>query len=164
MEYPGYVVVIVLGSLLGLLVVLGISLQKAMAELAVVTDHRGYSSEVKDCPQPDCPICLASLYQDTTEGLQDVDLETGLSRTSTAYTGSTGAKGGELERLEAQPLDDEILKLKKCQHMFHARCLATWFLRHRTTYYQVVEPSDQPGLSRDPSYVQIPPMAVVPFW
>jgi hypothetical protein len=29
--------------------------------------------------------------------------------------------------------DDEILILKRCQHLFHARCLATWFLRRKYT-------------------------------
>lgn len=95
------------------------------------------------------PICLASLYSALveTESIEDggVDLEVGRS----AVTCNTASKNSA-KAWRPQPIDDEVLKMKRCQHMFHARCLATWFLRRRydcpvcrTPYYQPVEESTE---------------------
>ncbi|KAK8135614.1 hypothetical protein PG984_003554 [Apiospora sp. TS-2023a] len=70
-----------------------------------------------------------------------------------------------------QPIDDEILKMRRCPHMFHARCLATWFLMKRydcpvcrAAYYQNSNDSEDSLSGREtvqPASLGIP---VLPFW
>ncbi|KAK8035510.1 hypothetical protein PG993_010505 [Apiospora rasikravindrae] len=69
-----------------------------------------------------------------------------------------------------QPIDDEILKMRRCPHMFHARCLATWFLMKRydcpvcrAAYYQTSNESEESLSGREsvrPASLGIP---VLPF-
>ena len=62
-----------------------------------------------------------------------------------------------------------MLKMKKCRHMFHARCLATWFLQRRydcpvcrVQYYQQVDEEEAPSREMlSPSTIGLP---ALPFW
>lgn len=118
------------------------------------------------------PICLSSLYFAPERAAEaEVDLEAGVSRTTTTTCTSTtnsisSQEAAKKAELELPPIDDEVMKMKRCQHLFHARCLATWFLRRRydcpvcrTPYYQEVETRSV----RDEIHEQ-PPMPVLPFW
>ncbi|KAK7966375.1 uncharacterized protein PG986_000652 [Apiospora aurea] len=70
-----------------------------------------------------------------------------------------------------RPIDDEILKMRRCPHMFHARCLATWFLMKRydcpvcrAAYYQTSNESEESLSGREsvrPASLGIP---ILPFW
>ncbi|KAI0123422.1 hypothetical protein BJ170DRAFT_641783 [Xylariales sp. AK1849] len=203
MNYPWDVVIIVCCCVLGVLMILGIwfrvklhmhyesifkeqnkckpafsrSLQRAVTELKGVTENRGHRSEQRQSNEYECPICLASLYSNPvgtapTTG-SELDLEAGVSRTTTITTTSTASTALKEQKntvpWQPQPIDDEVLKMKRCQHMFHARCLATWFLRRRydcpvcrTLYYQVVE-VDTSRDHREDLYVREPTIPVV-FW
>ncbi|KAK8032057.1 hypothetical protein PG990_001791 [Apiospora arundinis] len=126
------------------------------------------------------------------EGVRGGDLEAGtLKKEPTVTTTPVAASADVAEMAEAakkkmmnklqktkrtswrpQPIDDEILKMRRCPHMFHARCLATWFLMKRydcpvcrAAYYQTHVESDDELSGREsvvqPSTLGIP---VLPFW
>lgn len=70
-----------------------------------------------------------------------------------------------------QPIDDEILKMRRCPHMFHARCLATWFLMKRydcpvcrAAYYQTASESDDELSDREAAQATSLGIPVLPFW
>ncbi|OTB01716.1 hypothetical protein M426DRAFT_14176 [Hypoxylon sp. CI-4A] len=123
-----------------------------------------------EAEEPECPICLAYLYAreprtSTTLAGNKVDLEAG-NGISKVTTTTTDIAPQESKRQSMQPIDDEVLKLKRCTHMFHARCLATWFLRRkyacpvcRTPYFQMVPESDE-----EHQYRTQPPLPTVGFW
>ncbi|KAK9783596.1 hypothetical protein SCAR479_00155 [Seiridium cardinale] len=139
------------------------SLQRAITELAEVTDYRGHRNEQRDCDERECPICLASLYSgpEELEAITgphlDVEANTQLTSAKAQSTGSGNAsstvsgfsdKKKKAGPWQPQPIDDDVVKMKRCQHMFHGRCLASWFLRKRydcpvcrRIYYQPVENS-----------------------
>lgn len=97
------------------------------------------------------PICLGYLYTKdvhtcASEAGDKIDLEAGMGVSRTTTITTTDVTAQEKKQQSMQPIDDEVLKLKRCTHIFHARCLATWFLRKkydcpvcRTPYYQVVQ-------------------------
>ncbi|KAK7911158.1 hypothetical protein PG985_013639 [Apiospora marii] len=141
------------------------------------------------------PICLASLYglppneAEASECDPEGDLESGTLKKKPTVK-ETSASDDVAEMAEAaktkvmsklqrpkrsswrpQPIDDEILKMRRCPHMFHARCLATWFLMKRydcpvcrAAYYQNSNESEESLSGREtvqPATLGIP---VLPFW
>ncbi|KAI1391636.1 uncharacterized protein F4822DRAFT_191942 [Hypoxylon trugodes] len=144
------------------------SIQHAMTQLEGVTEKRTGRNPQTESEEAECPICLSYLYPKeipaaaTPTTNSEVDLEAGLSRTTTSTTDTVTH---EKKRQSMQPVDDEVLKLKRCTHIFHARCLATWFLRKkydcpvcRTPYYQVV-----PEVEEEDYRMQAT-LPVVAFW
>ncbi|KAK6954597.1 hypothetical protein Daesc_004564 [Daldinia eschscholtzii] len=104
----------------------------------------------------DSPICLAHLYPNNSRPSTSsaaghgADLETGngISRSATIITVASDA--AVEKHKPTQPIHDEVLKMKRCRHVFHAKCLATWFLRKeyrcpvcRVTYYQAEEETEE---------------------
>ncbi|KAI1455200.1 hypothetical protein F4805DRAFT_436572 [Annulohypoxylon moriforme] len=146
------------------------SVQQALTELEGVTEKQTRRNSQIESDEADCPICLGHLYPkeghtSTIVETDKVDLEAGngVSRTRTTTTEVTTVESKEQP---VQPINDDVLKMKRCTHLFHARCLATWFLRKkyscpvcRTPYYQVVDDDD---FVEDDS--ALPPMPVVAFW
>lgn len=120
----------------------------------------------------DSPICLSYLYPkdvhtSTSVASNKADVETGnaISRSVTTTTITTDTVAEE-KRRSMQPVDDEVLMMKRCPHVFHSRCLATWFLRRkydcpvcRTPYYQEVE-----EMVPNEDYRIPPTIPVVAFW
>ncbi|KAH6658536.1 hypothetical protein BKA67DRAFT_656724 [Truncatella angustata] len=155
-----------------------------MAELQQVTEYRGHRDERWDCDGQECPICLASLYSCTETGsIVDggIDLEVGPSRgltTSGSPPTKSSVKSTHVYLKEAetdvkpwrpQPINDDVVKLKRCQHLFHARCLASWFLRKRydcpvcrTSYYQESGTKAMEDRGRELTYQ--PSIAIAPFF
>ncbi len=98
-----------------------------------------------------------------------VDLEAGneISRSTTTTTCAAASNAKENEKRQSmQPIDDEVLKLKRCTHIFHARCLATWFLQRkyecpvcRTPYYQMAQEAELQEEYRMPAT-----LPAVAFW
>ncbi|KAI0007354.1 hypothetical protein F4779DRAFT_619705 [Xylariaceae sp. FL0662B] len=143
------------------------SMQYALTQLEGVTEKRPHRNPETEAADAECPICLTHLYPSEREapvpnsnekGLRD--LEAGVGVPGTAKTPH------DKRQSMTQPIDDERLKMKRCRHVFHARCLATWFLRKqyrcpvcRTPYYQAVE-----EMEADIDYRLQPPPPVVPFW
>lgn len=129
------------------------SIQQAMTQLESVTEKRPRRNSQTESEDAECPICLACLYAREVRTSTPVkgdngDLEAGhgISATTTTTVDVTAME----KRPSIQPIEDEVLKLKRCRHIFHARCLATWFLRNkyecpvcRTPYYQVAQ-EDEP--------------------
>ncbi|KAI8959073.1 hypothetical protein F5Y11DRAFT_17757 [Daldinia sp. FL1419] len=123
-------------------------LQRALVQLESLTDMRPSRNLLTEPEDAECPICLSRLYpSDTRSSISaadhDTDLETGngISRAATIITVGSGAVAEKHQ--PAQPIHDEVLKMKKCRHVFHAKCLATWFLRKeyrcpvcRVPYYE----------------------------
>ncbi|KAI1078685.1 hypothetical protein F5B20DRAFT_200452 [Whalleya microplaca] len=143
------------------------SIQYALTQLEGVTEkrlRRNPETEAADC---ECPICLTHLYpseaeitsvsnNNNNEKVPDLEAGVGVPKPTMPRD----------NRRSMPPVDDEILKMKRCRHIFHARCLATWFLRKqyrcpvcRTPYYQPVE-----EMEPDVDYRLQPPPPVVPFW
>ncbi|KAI2465192.1 hypothetical protein F4781DRAFT_38136 [Annulohypoxylon bovei var. microspora] len=146
------------------------SIQHALTQLEGVTEKRERRNSQTESEEAECPICLGYLYPkevrtSTPVAADKVDLEAGngVSRTNTTITEVTTVENKDRPM---QPIDDDVLKMKRCTHIFHARCLATWFLRKkfdcpvcRTPYYQMIEDTDSVE-----GYPTPPPMPVVAFW
>ncbi|KAI6080938.1 hypothetical protein F4821DRAFT_275452 [Hypoxylon rubiginosum] len=123
------------------------TLQQALTLLEGVTEKRPHRNPVTESETAECPICLQALYPEEIQAPAAAvvagnkeDLESGLRATTTA----TEIESKEKESTE--PIEDVALMLKRCRHIFHARCLAGWFLRKkhncpvcREKYYQVVD-------------------------
>ncbi|KAI0376498.1 hypothetical protein F5Y04DRAFT_266179 [Hypomontagnella monticulosa] len=148
------------------------SIQHALTELGGVTELRACRNTQTESEDAECPICLSYLYpkdvrSSTSIASNQTDLEAGsaIARTITTTTTTTDAVAEE-KRQSMQPIDDEVLMMKRCPHLFHSRCLATWFLRKkydcpvcRTPYYQVVE-----DMVPNEDYRIPPTLPVVAFW
>ncbi|KAI1773005.1 hypothetical protein F4818DRAFT_130489 [Hypoxylon cercidicola] len=151
------------------------SIQQALTQLEGVTEKRPVRNPQTESQEAECPICLGFLYpreaRTSTSAASkkgDLDLESGLGapKATTTTTTTTEITTQETKDQPIQPIDDEALMLKRCHHIFHARCLATWFLRKkyncpvcRAPYYQQVE-----EMEPDEDY-RIPPLLpVVAFW
>ncbi|KAI0835175.1 hypothetical protein F5Y06DRAFT_276889 [Hypoxylon sp. FL0890] len=129
------------------------SIQHAMTQLESVTEKSHRRNSQAESEEAECPICLADLYaRDARTSIpvegDQVDLEAGHG-ISEATTTKADVTITEKKCPSIQPNDDEVLKMKRCTHIFHARCLATWFLRNkyecpvcRTPYYQVASVDD----------------------
>ncbi|CAJ2506529.1 Uu.00g006590.m01.CDS01 [Anthostomella pinea] len=134
------------------------SILSALTQLEGVTEKRDRRNSQTEAEDAECPICLASLYGSPAGASAPtgagVDLEAGIdiSRTTTTKTMSTSTAStsttttAKEERCSLQPVNDEVLKMKRCRHLYHAKCLATWFMRKkyncpvcRTPYYQPVQ-------------------------
>lgn len=136
---------------------------------------------------PGCsPICLASLYSPETDATtqRDIDLEAGTNLSLSASKASSATNissvAGDVikekqlaQAWRPQPIDDDVLKLKRCQHMYHARCLASWFLQRRydcpvcrTPYYQRIEPAEESPYRRETEWVADyrSAMPIMPFF
>ncbi|KAI1372755.1 hypothetical protein F4677DRAFT_431431 [Hypoxylon crocopeplum] len=147
------------------------SIQQALTQLEGVTEKRPNRNPQTESEEAECPICLAYLYPADVQASTSVvgnkaDLEAGNGISRTTTTTTTDVTAEEKKRQRMQPVDDEVLKLKRCRHVFHARCLATWFLRKkyecpvcRTPYYQVVDDTDVEEDYRIP-----PTLPAVAFW
>ncbi|KAI1206888.1 uncharacterized protein F4807DRAFT_437590 [Annulohypoxylon truncatum] len=146
------------------------TIQQALTQLEGVTEKRTRRNSQTEAEEAECPICLGPLYpreaRTSTSVEEDkVDLEAGHGITRT-HTTTTEVTTVESKDQSVQPINDDVLKMKRCTHLFHARCLATWFLRKkyscpvcRTPYYQVVEDDDFVE-----GYPTPPPMPIVGFW
>ncbi|KAI2613437.1 hypothetical protein GGR54DRAFT_643004 [Hypoxylon sp. NC1633] len=146
------------------------SIQHALTQLEAVTEKRSVRNSQTESEEAECPICLAYLYPleartyTPTEGNKaDLEAGNGVSRTTTSTTEVATDKKNQQP---IQPIDDEVLKLKRCSHIFHARCLATWFLRKkydcpvcRAPFYQVT-----PEMVPDEDYRVPPTLPTVAFW
>ncbi|KAI0599283.1 hypothetical protein F4775DRAFT_133830 [Biscogniauxia sp. FL1348] len=129
----------------------------ALTQLEGVTEKRdAQSGEAADT---ECPICLGCLFASEEQQQQQtsspspsprdaakVDLEAGkggVLRPTTTESTVTSSDNEKTKQQQQQPINDEVLKMKRCTHMFHARCLVTWFMNKkyecpvcRTVYYQ----------------------------
>ncbi|KAI0883120.1 uncharacterized protein GGS22DRAFT_167918 [Annulohypoxylon maeteangense] len=145
------------------------SIQQALTELEGVTEKTIRRNPQTESEQSECPICLGPLYPreghaSTIVEADKVDVEAGQGVAATCTT--TEVTTVESKNQPVQPINDDILKMKRCTHLFHARCLAMWFLRKkyncpvcRTPYYQVVDDGNSMENSSAP-----PPLPVVAFW
>ncbi|KAI1646774.1 uncharacterized protein F4817DRAFT_339399 [Daldinia loculata] len=127
------------------------SIQQALVQLEGATEKRHARNSLTESEDAECPICLAHLYSSDTRPStpatgHDTDLEAGdgISRSATIITVASDAAAKKHQ--PTQPIDDEVLKMKRCRHVFHAKCLATWFLRKeyrcpvcRVPYYEAEE-------------------------
>ncbi|KAI1469869.1 uncharacterized protein F4812DRAFT_420632 [Daldinia caldariorum] len=148
---------------------LPISIESALIQLESATDKRPARNSLTELEDAECPICLAYLYPNsarpsTSAADHEADLETGngMSRSPTIIT---VASDGAVEKgPPTKPSHDEVLKMKRCRHIFHAKCLAKWFLRKeyrcpvcRVTYYQEEEEAE----AEDYRMAALMPVAVV---
>ncbi|KAI1505790.1 hypothetical protein F5X99DRAFT_217629 [Biscogniauxia marginata] len=141
------------------------SVQNALTRLEGVTEKKTKRDSQIEPADAECPICLGCLFanerQTSKQTENEIDLESGrgISRTATtaSNTTCTTTTAGDEKRQSMQPINDGVLKMKRCRHTFHSRCLATWFLNKkydcpvcRTPYYQPMpeEPSDEDGAYR----------------
>ncbi|KAI1660534.1 hypothetical protein F4813DRAFT_297110 [Daldinia decipiens] len=127
------------------------SIRQALIQLEGATEKRHARNSLTEPEDAECPICLAHLYSNDTRPStsatgHDTDLEIGdgISRSATIITVASDAAAKKDQ--PTQPIDDEVLKMKRCRHVFHAKCLATWFLRKeyrcpvcRVPYYEAEE-------------------------
>lgn len=96
-------------------------------------------------------------------------VETGLAPPPSTATRAAKASNEKHAKNTPPEAGDGVLKMKKCRHMYHARCLATWFLQRRydcpvcrVQYYQHVEEEEAPSREMlSPSTVGLP---ALPFW
>ncbi|KAI0471502.1 hypothetical protein GGR56DRAFT_654398 [Xylariaceae sp. FL0804] len=176
------------------------SILRALTLLEGVTEKPPRGDVEVETDQPECPICLGRLYPNHEEA-SAVDLEAGhgvtrpetAATTTTATTATAASEGvqrppaaaaavavataapeAEEKRHSAlqQPIRDEVIEMKRCRHRFHARCLATWFLRRkydcpvcRTPYYQEPEAMEPDVDYRHQYQYQSPTVVLpVPFW
>ena len=121
------------------------------------------------------PICLSSFYDEPAEESVEKtaekrrDVETGLAPDPKAVPRAPKAANEKQATDEPPEVGDEVLKMKRCRHMFHARCLATWFLQRRydcpvcrIQYYQPVDEEEAPRRETlSPSTIGLP---ALPFW
>ncbi|OTB18188.1 hypothetical protein K445DRAFT_9154 [Daldinia sp. EC12] len=131
------------------------SIQRALIQLESATEKRPARNSSTELEDAECPICLAHLYPNnsrpsTSAADHGADLEAGngISRSATIITVASDA--AVEKHKPTQPIHDEVLKMKRCRHVFHAKCLATWFLRKeyrcpvcRVTYYQAEEETEE---------------------
>ncbi|KAI1135605.1 hypothetical protein F5Y05DRAFT_393934 [Hypoxylon sp. FL0543] len=130
------------------------SIQHAMTQLESVTEKRPRRNSQTESDEAECPICLGYLYasevrtstSSVRRNQEDLEAGHGVSETTTTKADVIIT---EKKCSSMQHNDDEVLKMKRCTHLFHARCLATWFLRKkyecpvcRTPYYQVAPKDD----------------------
>ncbi|KAI1099567.1 hypothetical protein F4804DRAFT_321632 [Jackrogersella minutella] len=146
------------------------SVQHALTQLEMVTEKRPRRNSQTESLEAECPICLGYLYGEPRTSISaacnDVDLEAGNAMSKT-ITPTTDVTTEEKKGQATQPNDDEVLKMKRCTHMFHTRCLATWFLRKkydcpvcRTPYFQVTPEPEHNVDYRMPAAI----LPVVGFW
>ncbi|KAI0017172.1 hypothetical protein F4780DRAFT_782602 [Xylariomycetidae sp. FL0641] len=158
------------------------SVQQALTQLENVTEKRRYQDLQSTMRDADCPICLSPFWPRGDERPGPANLEAGIAITETSRTtivrATTEAKPSKAKALLAaiprlpgtrrprEPTEEEVLKMKRCTHMFHARCLANWFMKEkfdcpvcRTTYYQ--RPSE---LEPDVDYREVVTMPALPYW
>ncbi|KAF2962763.1 hypothetical protein GQX73_g10810 [Xylaria multiplex] len=111
--------------------------QHAMEQLHTVTERKHQRDYRGSNDDTECPICLASFSGASRNASRrggKNDLETGLSLLGTITTITAGgsrqpAQAPPKKHTRFQPLDSDILKITRCGHAFHSRCLVTWFLR-----------------------------------
>ncbi|KAI1733543.1 hypothetical protein F4680DRAFT_398162 [Xylaria scruposa] len=110
------------------------SIPAALKELYTVAERRHQDEYQLDRDDTNCPICLSSFGRrssDTTSRRDSqVDLEAGLEPDVASETSSAGGFVWK-NRPALQAMDTEILRINRCGHAFHARCLVTWFLQGR---------------------------------
>ncbi|GAW19088.1 hypothetical protein ANO14919_085720 [Xylariales sp. No.14919] len=132
-------------------------LRRALKRLYTVTERKNQCEYQANRDDTECPICLASFGRvseddtDTSRRRSEVDPEAGLGPQSTIAS-SLATPAPRNERRSFQPMDDEILRINRCGHAFHSRCLVTWFLREphvkqhcpicRVQYYPACKPPE----------------------
>ncbi|KAI0135852.1 hypothetical protein F4814DRAFT_38697 [Daldinia grandis] len=123
-------------------------IQQALVQLEGATEKRHARNSLTESEDAECPICLAHLYSIDTrpstspaDNNTDIEAGDGISRSATIITVASDAAAEKHQ--PTQSIDDEVLKMKRCRHVFHAKCLATWFLRKeyrcpvcRVPYYE----------------------------
>ncbi|KAI8947882.1 hypothetical protein F4801DRAFT_605001 [Xylaria longipes] len=120
-------------------------IQDALNQLYTVTERRGHHEYRLDDDDTECPICLSSFSRRSNDMSSrrdtEIDLEAGLETHETAKTITVDASKRNKTPV-LQPMDTEILRINRCGHTFHSRCLVTWFLKSkhdcpicRTAYY-----------------------------
>ncbi|KAI1494086.1 hypothetical protein F5X96DRAFT_56003 [Biscogniauxia mediterranea] len=140
--------------------------QQALTQLEGVTEKR--DAQPGESADTECPICLGCLFasdqqqQQTSspsprDAAEEVDLEAGKGSVSITTT-TTSGDSEKQQQQQQQPINDEVLKMKRCTHMFHARCLATWFMNRkyecpvcRTVYYYQPPPPPPSSSSSSPA-------------
>ncbi|KAI1340762.1 hypothetical protein F5Y15DRAFT_32073 [Xylariaceae sp. FL0016] len=155
------------------------SLLQALTQIEGVTHRRPRRNPQHASEDQDCPICLSFLYSSEGEAEaesgaraqteSDLEAGQGVSGVVTKPTAiSPVAASSKEKRCSIPRSKDDVVKMKRCSHMFHARCLATWFLREkyacpvcRTPYYQPVGDLESDVDYRYRYEVAIP---AVPFW
>ncbi|KAI1086745.1 hypothetical protein F5B19DRAFT_478064 [Rostrohypoxylon terebratum] len=151
------------------------SIREALELLERVTEKKSRRDLQAGSEDGECSICLARFYHSeardsaSTVVAGEVDLEAGdgVTRIQTATTEATTVEGTDRPM---QPINDEVLKLNGCIHLFHARCLTTWFLQKqyrcpvcRTIYYHGAEheAEDEDAVE---FYPMPPPLPILGFW
>ncbi|KAL7625811.1 hypothetical protein AAE478_005034 [Parahypoxylon ruwenzoriense] len=151
------------------------SIQQALTQLETVSEKRSCRNPQTESEEAECPICLSHLYVRAAPAPaapaagDEEDLEAGgvLRPTTTTTTTTTADGPAEAKPNQpTQPINDDVLKLKRCSHVFHARCLATWYLRKkyrcpvcRAPYYQL---TDRTGSGED--YRRRTTLPSISFW
>ncbi|KAI1422525.1 hypothetical protein F5Y12DRAFT_717313 [Xylaria sp. FL1777] len=117
------------------------SIEDALKVLHTVSERRSQKDYLTARDDAECPICLASFSrksEDTTNQQRDcdVDLEAGLGFARSIMTITAGVSRLTVpskwkKRRPLQPIDDEILRIRRCGHAFHSNCLVTWFLKEK---------------------------------
>ncbi|KAI4858656.1 hypothetical protein F4820DRAFT_212382 [Hypoxylon rubiginosum] len=146
------------------------SIQLALTRLESVTEKRPNRNPLTESEDAECPICLGHLYPQeaqtsTSAATNKGDLESGQGAPMITTT-TTNITTQEEKDQPMQPIDDEALMLKRCSHIFHARCLATWYLRKkyscpvcRTSYRRAIQETQRHEDYRIPSL-----LPAVGFW
>ncbi|KAI0546711.1 hypothetical protein F4679DRAFT_403784 [Xylaria curta] len=106
------------------------SIPAALNGLYTVADRRHQAGYQLGCNDTECPICLSSFGRRSSDISShrdsQVDLEAGLESETVPASGFVWKNSPAL-----QAMDTEILRLHRCGHAFHARCLLTWVLEGR---------------------------------
>ncbi|KAI5918864.1 hypothetical protein F4810DRAFT_553001 [Camillea tinctor] len=143
------------------------TVQNALTQLEGVTEKR--NMPVGEAADTECPICLGCLFANdqqqqppqpqqtsSSKDAMEVDLEAGKDSVSRTTTTTTSSCSGNEEKRKKQPINDDVLKMKRCTHTFHSRCLLTWFMNKkyecpvcRTVYYQPPPPTPGRGDESD---------------
>ncbi|XXH00854.1 hypothetical protein Hte_007205 [Hypoxylon texense] len=146
------------------------SIQQALAKLEAVTEKRPNRNPLTEAEDAECPICLARLYPQeaqtsTPAAAPTEDLESGLGAPAKT-TATVNITTPEAKDQPIPPVDDEAVMLKQCNHIFHSRCLASWYLRKnyscpvcRASYRRTIQQMEIDESLVVPAY--LPPVA---FW
>ncbi|KAI0865915.1 hypothetical protein F4860DRAFT_200114 [Xylaria cubensis] len=122
------------------------SISAALKELYTVTERQHQDEYKLDDDDTVCPICQASFSRRSSDITcrhdTEIDLEAGLKPHEVIETATTELFVFKKTPACVQAMDTEVLKINRCGHTFHSRCLVTWFLQGkpdcpvcRTTYY-----------------------------
>ncbi|KAI1440206.1 hypothetical protein F5Y02DRAFT_403524 [Annulohypoxylon stygium] len=151
------------------------SIREALAQLGHLTEKKTQYELQTGFQDEKCLICLGCFFPSeartstSTVVANEVDLEAGDGVTRIQTT-TTEATTMESKDRPAQPINDDVLKLNTCVHLFHGRCLVTLFMQKkyncpicRTPYYQEAEHADEDE-DAIRFYPMPPPLPILGFW